>query len=61
MGKGCDALCSLRWLCHFRLYKSSQAAGRLAESPDTLYIIMDNCVGQNKSQVQFNVMIDIKA
>lgn len=24
------------------------------ESPDTLYLIMDNCVGQNKSQV--NVM-----
>lgn len=52
MGKGCDALCSLRWLHHFRLYKSSQIAGRLNESPDTLYIIMDNCVGQNKSQVK---------
>jgi hypothetical protein len=60
MGKGCDALCTLRWLYHFRLYKASQAAGRLAESPDTLYIIMDNCVGQNKSQVQLNLMFVIK-
>jgi hypothetical protein len=60
MGKGCDALCSLRWLYHFRLYKVSQAAGKLAETPNTLYIIMDNCVGQNKSQVKVNLMFDIK-
>lgn len=51
MGKGCDALCSLRWLYHFRLYIQCRDSGKLSEFPDTLYIIMDNCVGQNKSQV----------
>jgi hypothetical protein len=25
--------------------------GKLTDEPDTLYLIMDNCVGQNKSQV----------
>ena len=54
MGKGCDALCSLRWLYHFRIYVRNRDEGKLSESPDTLYLIMDNCVGQNKSQV--NVM-----
>lgn len=52
MGKGCDALCSLRWLYHFRLYINCRDNGKLSEFPDTLYLIMDNCVGQNKSQVQ---------
>jgi hypothetical protein len=51
MGKGCDALCTLRWVYHFRLYIASRDTGRLSDFPDTLYIIMDNCVGQNKSQV----------
>ena len=51
MGKGCDALCSLRWLYHVRLYIASRDSGMLSDFPDTLYIIMDNCVGQNKSQV----------
>jgi putative component of toxin-antitoxin plasmid stabilization module len=49
MGKDCDALCSLRWLYHIELYAAAKLSARVA--PDTLYIIMDNCVGQNKSQV----------
>lgn len=52
MGKGCDALCSLRWMYHFKLYINSRDSGKISEFPDTLYLIMDNCVGQNKSQVQ---------
>lgn len=50
MGKGCDALCSLRWIYHFKLY--IQCRDSATVFPDTLYIIMDNCVGQNKSQVR---------
>ena len=49
MGKDCDALCSLRWLYHIELYAAAKLSSTVA--PDTLYIIMDNCVGQNKSQV----------
>jgi hypothetical protein len=119
MGRGCDALCSLRWNYHLNLFtpipygkkilkssnpqmltfpKSSTRSlkirgfvsrilktsgrtwvdargifwnvdilriffpyvsrvtnardrGKLTDEPDTLYLIMDNCVGQNKSQV----------
>lgn len=51
MGKGCDALCSLRWMYHLQLHIKAREAGQLSELPDTLYLIMDNCVGQNKSQV----------
>ena len=57
MGKGCDALCSLRWMYHFQLYITSRDSGKLLEFPDTLYIIMDNCVGQNKSQVRYQMYL----
>jgi hypothetical protein len=53
MGKDCDALCSLRFLYHFRQFVEARAQTQISSSPDTLYIIMDNCVGQNKSQGVF--------
>ena len=45
MGKDCDALSSLRWAYHLRLFIASRDVGKLADAPDTLYLIMDNCVG----------------
>ena len=48
MGKGCDALCFLRWNHHLKMTLHSRKSGC---GPDTLYLIMDNCVGQKKSQV----------
>jgi hypothetical protein len=51
MGKGCDALCSLRWLYHMRLHEERRLLSSSVSNPDTLYLVMDNCVGQNKSQV----------
>ena len=56
MGKDCDALCSLRWLYHTELYAARNSSSMAA--PETLYIIMDNCVGQNKSQVQLILKCD---
>ena len=50
MGKNCDALCSLRFIYHLRLYEKARLTKALESFPKTLYIIMDNCVGQNKSQ-----------
>jgi hypothetical protein len=47
-GKGADALCSLRLLFHLRL--PQECADR---SPKMLLLILDNCVGQNKSKVVF--------
>jgi hypothetical protein len=47
-GKGADALCSLRLLFHFRLPQE-----RADHSPKMLLLILDNCVGQNKSKVVF--------
>lgn len=53
MGKGFDALCSSRWAYHLRLYTASRDAGRLANAPDTLYLIMDNCVGKTNHRYLF--------
>jgi hypothetical protein len=47
-GKGADALCSFRLLLHFRLRQ--ERADRL---PKMLLLILDNCIGQNKSKVVF--------
>lgn len=53
MGKGCDALCSLRWNHHLKMFKKFKESTSIEDLPDTLYLIMDNCVGQNKSQVYY--------
>jgi hypothetical protein len=47
-GKGVDTLCSLRLLFHLRLRQE-----RTDRSPKMLLLILDNCVGQNKSKVVF--------
>lgn len=56
MGKNCDALCSLRFLYHMRLYVEARKDNKIMSQPNTLYLIMDNCVGQNKSQGVFMFM-----
>jgi hypothetical protein len=48
MGKDCDALCALRFLHHFAKYKKARESGNKME--DVLFLVLDNCVGQNKSQ-----------
>lgn len=53
MGKGCDALCSLRWNHHLKMFKRFKESTSIEDLPDTLYLIMDNYVGQNKSQVYY--------
>jgi hypothetical protein len=50
MGKDCDALCSLRFLYHFRRYLEARASDSLNSQPKILFLTLDNCVGQNKSQ-----------
>ncbi len=47
-GKGADTLCSLCLLFHFRLRKKCADC-----SPKMFLLILDNCVGQNKSKVVF--------
>jgi hypothetical protein len=47
-GKGANALCSHRLLFHLRFRQ--ERADRL---PKMLLLILDNCVGQNKSKVVF--------
>jgi hypothetical protein len=51
MGKNADAMCSLRFIYHLRLYNQARLSNAIGSFPNTLYIVMDNCVGQNKSQV----------
>jgi len=53
MGKNDDALCSLRFSYYLNRLKMYKDRGCLLNMPDTLFLIMDNCVGQNKSQVVF--------
>ena len=57
-GKGGDALCSLRLRQHLRLYAKRLRDGVEARICATL---MDNCVGQNKSQVlmKFYALISV--
>ncbi|ETO83580.1 hypothetical protein F444_02423, partial [Phytophthora nicotianae P1976] len=53
-GKGAGALCSLRLLYHMQLRTRYIKAGILTpEKSLTLLVIMDNCVGQNKSRAVF--------
>ncbi|XP_078732831.1 uncharacterized protein LOC144947479 isoform X1 [Lampetra fluviatilis] len=47
-GKDADTLCSLRFVYHMRLLAKNPGA-----MSKTLVVILDNCVGQNKSQVVF--------
>ena len=58
MGKGCDALCSLRWNHHLKMFKKFKESNSTEDFPDTLYLIMDNCVGQNKSQVYLIITLN---
>ena len=57
MGKNADALCTLPFIYHMRMHEEARVAKRLLSEPDTLYIIMDNCVGQNKSQAVLMFML----
>jgi hypothetical protein len=50
MGKGADALCSLRWFRYHTLLLSYKEKGIMSEFPKYLFIVMDNNVGQNKSK-----------
>ena len=45
MGKGCDALCSLRCMYHFKLYINSRDSGKISEFPDTLCLILTTLSG----------------
>ena len=50
MGKGADALCSLRFYNELAMYIGHRDAGTLAQRPRVLVTVRDNCVGQNKSK-----------
>ena len=50
MGKGADALCSLRLYHELTAYIRHRDAGTLASRPQILVSVRDNCVGQNKSK-----------
>jgi hypothetical protein len=53
-GKGCEALCNLRFKSSWDAYKIRFANNLPALQLKPLkYLLMDNCVGQNKSQVVF--------
>jgi len=49
-GKDADALCSLRMKHYIEQYIEDRDLKRLHLRPKFLFIILDNCVGQNKSQ-----------
>jgi hypothetical protein len=48
-GKDGDALCSLRFHYYMEKYIEDRDRGNLHKRARFLFIIMDNCVGQNKS------------
>ena len=52
-GKGADALCSLRMRYHLKRYANFRANG---VEPLLSMSLLDNCVGQNKSQVVMKFM-----
>ena len=52
-GKGGDALCSLRLRYHLRKWHFLSSKG---QAPKVCMILLDNCVGQNKSQVVMKFM-----
>ena len=54
MGKDANAMCSLRLRYHIQLLMKARVENRLNNSYKSLIVVMDNCVGQNKSQVVFN-------
>ena len=58
-GKGADALCSLRFTYHINKFKAILQAG--ATPLSTLLVVLDNCVGQNKSQIvmQFFALLSL--
>lgn len=49
-GKNADALCSLRFHHYMSKYIRDRDNNNLSKRAKYLFIIMDNCVGQNKSQ-----------
>ena len=52
MGKDGNALCSLRFLFYVKSTQDLNKEG-IKVKPKILFITLDNCVGQNKSQVHF--------
>ncbi|CAM6012971.1 unnamed protein product [Sphagnum balticum] len=48
-GKDADALCSLRFMYHSNKFKTMLE--RKQATPKILVVILNNCVGQNKSQL----------
>ena len=50
-GKNADALCSLRFNHYLSKYIKDRDNQELHKRAKYLFVIMDNCVGQNKSQV----------
>ena len=58
-GKDANALCSLRFVYHVRKFQACRQQGRTP--PKILVLVLDNCVGQNKSQVvmQFFALLSI--
>ena len=54
-GQGADAACSTRIHHHLKQRATRRAAG--LQPPDHLIIIVDNCVGQNKSVACFQIFM----
>ena len=52
-GKGADSLCSLRWRYHLQKQKVYQEQG---VTPRVCMSLLDNCVGQDKSNVVIKLM-----
>mmetsp|Transcript_83762 Transcript_83762/g.147521 ORF Transcript_83762/g.147521 Transcript_83762/m.147521 type:complete len:107 (-) Transcript_83762:323-643(-) len=48
-GKGCDAVCFLRWHHLCKLWLQLETTG--GPFPSKLIFVMDNCAGQNKSHL----------
>ena len=48
-GKGGNAVCSMRWIYHTRLIQQILNLGNIA--PEMVIKVMDNCSGQNKSNI----------
>ena len=57
-GKGAEALCNLRFRYYFEKFKKRFESGCRGDNLyPILYLIMDNCVGQNKSQAVFKFFL----
>ena len=59
MGKGCDALCSLRLKFHMESMEERKRKG--LNLPEVFISVRDNCVGQNKSNatMQFDCFLSL--